>query len=60
MDADTLAKRIAAGEWVVDLRDRTASAAEHLAGSVGIEIGQQLAISATGQAGGRVTERSDR
>lgn len=47
-------------EWVVDLRDRTASAAEHLAGSVGIEIGQQFAIFATAQTGGRVTERSDR
>lgn len=43
VDADTLAKRIAAGEWVVDLRDRTAYAAEHLAGSVGIALGQQFA-----------------
>ncbi len=42
-DADTLAKRIAAGEWVVDLRDRTAYAAEHLADSVGIALGQQFA-----------------
>ncbi len=43
VDADTLAKRIAAGEWVVDLRDRTAYAAEHLTGSVGIALGQQFA-----------------
>jgi len=43
VDADTLAKRIAAGEWVVDLRDRTAYATEHLAGSVGIALGQQFA-----------------
>lgn len=34
-----LHKRIAAGEWVVDLRDRTAYAAEHLAGTVGIALG---------------------
>lgn len=41
-DAEELRKRIAAGEWVVDLRDRTAYAAEHLSGSVGIELGQQF------------------
>lgn len=38
-----LAKRIAAGEWVVDLRDRTAYAAEHLTGSIGIGLGPQFA-----------------
>ncbi len=38
-----LAKRIAAGEWVVDLRDRTAYAAEHLTGSVGIGLDPQFA-----------------
>ena len=38
-----LAGRIAAGEWVVDLRDHTAYAAEHLAGSVGIALGPQFA-----------------
>ncbi len=43
VDADTLAKRIAAGEWVVDLRDRTAYAAGHLTGSIGIALGQQFA-----------------
>ncbi|MFC4948455.1 MBL fold metallo-hydrolase [Pseudonocardia sp. GCM10023141] len=43
LDPRELAKRIAAGEWVVDLRDRTAYAAEHLAGSVGIGLGPQFA-----------------
>lgn len=38
-----LAKRIAAGEWVVDLRDHTAYAAQHLSGSVGIGLGSQFA-----------------
>ncbi|MBW0109377.1 MBL fold metallo-hydrolase [Pseudonocardia sp. KRD-182] len=38
-----LAERIAAGEWVVDLRDRTAYAAEHLTGSIGIGLGPQFA-----------------
>ncbi|MBC9006869.1 rhodanese-like domain-containing protein [Micromonospora aurantiaca (nom. illeg.)] len=38
-----LHKRISAGEWVVDLRDRTAYAAEHLSGTIGIALGQQFA-----------------
>lgn len=38
-----LAKRIAAGEWVVDLRDRTAYAAQHLTDSAGIALGPQFA-----------------
>jgi rhodanese-related sulfurtransferase len=42
VDPDELGKRIAAGQWVVDLRDRTAYAAEHLAGSVGIALGEQF------------------
>jgi hydroxyacylglutathione hydrolase len=42
-DADELARRIAAGEWVVDLRDRTAYAADHVAGSVSVELGLQFA-----------------
>ncbi len=42
-DAVELKSRIAAGEWVVDLRDRTAYAAGHLAGTVGIELGRQFA-----------------
>ena len=38
-----LAERIADGEWVVDLRDRAAYAAEHLTGSVGIGLSPQFA-----------------
>ena len=37
-----LRRRIEAGEWVVDLRDRTAFAAGHLAGSLGLRAGHQL------------------
>jgi rhodanese-related sulfurtransferase len=37
-----LRRRIAAGEWVVDLRDRTAFAAGHLAGSLGFELGDNF------------------
>ena len=37
-----LRRRIEAGEWVVDLRDRTAFAAGHLAGSLGFELGDNL------------------
>ena len=33
-----LRRRIEAGEWVVDLRDRTAFAAGHVAGSLGFEL----------------------
>jgi len=43
VDAGELGTRIGAGEWVVDLRDRTAYAGEHLAGSIGIALGQQFA-----------------
>jgi rhodanese-related sulfurtransferase len=42
VEADELRKRIDAGEWVVDLRDRTAYAARHLAGSIGISLGPQF------------------
>ncbi|GAA1414704.1 MBL fold metallo-hydrolase [Kitasatospora putterlickiae] len=42
-DAAELALRLAAGEWVVDLRARTAFAAGHLAGSFNIEAEGQLA-----------------
>ncbi|WP_189081875.1 MBL fold metallo-hydrolase [Mangrovihabitans endophyticus] len=38
-----LQKRIGAGEWVVDLRDRTAYAADHLAGTISIALGQHFA-----------------
>ncbi|QLQ35454.1 MBL fold metallo-hydrolase [Micromonospora robiginosa] len=37
-DADELRRRIAAGEWVVDLRHRKAYAASHLAGTVGLGL----------------------
>lgn len=43
VDADELRTRVEAGEWVVDLRDRTAYAAEHIAGTIGIELGDQFA-----------------
>jgi hydroxyacylglutathione hydrolase len=38
-----LAERIEAGEWVVDLRDRTAYAAGHVVGTIGIGLGAQFA-----------------
>jgi glyoxylase-like metal-dependent hydrolase (beta-lactamase superfamily II)/rhodanese-related sulfurtransferase len=38
VDPGELRSRIQAGEWVVDLRDRTAFAAGHLAGSLGFEL----------------------
>lgn len=37
-DIDELRERIEAGEWVVDLRHRTAFAAGHLGGSFGFEL----------------------
>lgn len=42
VEAQELIRRLTAGEWVVDLRDRRAYAADHMAGSVGIELGQQF------------------
>lgn len=42
VDAEELRKRLAAHEWVVDLRSRTAYAAQHLEGSVSIELGDQF------------------
>ncbi|GAB3247893.1 MBL fold metallo-hydrolase [Kineosporia babensis] len=39
VQAEELHRRIAAGEWVVDLRDRTAYAAGHLAGTVSFDLG---------------------
>ncbi|MEV6206798.1 MBL fold metallo-hydrolase [Kitasatospora sp. NPDC051914] len=42
-DAAELAARLAAGEWVVDLRSRVAFAEGHLAGSFNIEGGGSLA-----------------
>jgi hydroxyacylglutathione hydrolase len=43
VDTDQLHKRIDAGEWVVDLRNRTLYSAGHLPGTIGIELGQQFA-----------------
>lgn len=37
-DADEVSRRIAAGEWVVDLRHRRAFATGHLSGSLGFEL----------------------
>ncbi|MEU7250779.1 MBL fold metallo-hydrolase [Streptomyces sp. NPDC045251] len=42
-DADEIARRLAAGEWVVDLRGRVAFAAGHVAGSFNFELDGQLA-----------------
>ncbi|MCY7372113.1 MAG: MBL fold metallo-hydrolase [Spirochaetaceae bacterium] len=38
LQASALRQRIDAGEWVVDLRDRTAFAAGHIAGTLGFEL----------------------
>ena len=38
-----LRRRVAAGEWLVDLRSRRVFAAGHLAGSLGFELGDTLA-----------------
>ncbi|AQS65947.1 rhodanese-like domain-containing protein [Streptomyces pactum] len=42
-DAEEIARRLAAGEWVVDLRGRVAFAAGHVAGSFNFEVDGQLA-----------------
>ncbi|MFI1356303.1 rhodanese-like domain-containing protein [Streptomyces sp. NPDC020898] len=42
-DAGEIAARLAAGEWVVDLRSRVAFAEGHVAGSVNFEAAGQLA-----------------
>jgi len=41
-DPGELAERIAAGEWVVDLRNRTAFAADHVVGTVNVEVGDSF------------------
>lgn len=43
VNASDLASRIHAGEWVIDLRDRTAYAADHIEGTVSIALGAQFA-----------------
>jgi rhodanese-related sulfurtransferase len=42
-DAIELARRIAGGDWVVDLRSQQAFAAKHLEGTIGIALGQHFA-----------------
>ena len=42
VDPVELAGRIGAGEWVVDLRDRSAYAGRHLAGTVSVAMGKQF------------------
>lgn len=42
VDPAELRRRIDAGEWVVDLRNRTAFAAGHLAGTFGFELSTQF------------------
>ena len=42
-DKDTLASRISAGEWVVDLRTRTAFAAGHVTGTLNFGLDGQFA-----------------
>ena len=43
VDVVVLRQRLAAGEWVVDLRDRRAFARAHVAGTVSIELGDPFA-----------------
>ncbi|MBK6856841.1 MAG: MBL fold metallo-hydrolase [Microthrixaceae bacterium] len=42
VDPVELRRRIHAGEWVVDLRDRRAFAQSHLAGTINVEIGDSF------------------
>lgn len=42
VDPVELARRIHRGEWVVDLRDRRAFAADHLSGTIGIQLEDQF------------------
>ncbi len=41
-DPTELARRIHAGEWVVDLRSRTAYAADHVMGTINVEVGNSF------------------
>lgn len=43
VDPVEIRRRIHAGEWVVDLRSRTAFASRHLAGTVNLEVGDSFA-----------------
>jgi glyoxylase-like metal-dependent hydrolase (beta-lactamase superfamily II)/rhodanese-related sulfurtransferase len=42
-DPDEIRQRLDAGEWVVDLRSRRDFAADHLAGTIAVELGPQFA-----------------
>ena len=42
-DPVEIRRRIHGGEWVVDLRSRTAFARQHLAGTVNVEVGDSFA-----------------
>lgn len=42
VDADQLRDRIEQGEWIVDLRARVAFAADHLSGTVSVELGDSF------------------
>lgn len=46
VDPDELSRRLAAGEWVVDLRHRVAFASSHLKGSVSFEYGRGSSFTA--------------
>jgi hydroxyacylglutathione hydrolase len=41
-DPSELARRIHVGEWVVDLRERTAFAKDHVVGTVNVEVGDSF------------------
>ena len=43
VDPAEIRRRVHAGEWVVDLRSRTAFAAGHLAGTINLEVGDSFA-----------------
>ncbi len=43
VDSSELARRIHRGDWVVDLRQRRLFAADHVAGTIGIELGDPFA-----------------
>lgn len=44
LDSDELSRRLAEGEWVVDLRNRVAFASSHLQGTVSFEYGNGLSF----------------
>jgi hydroxyacylglutathione hydrolase len=41
-DPTELARRMHAGEWIVDLRTRTAFAADHVTGTINVEVGNSF------------------